>query len=306
MKSIFKKKGEDEELKSSKALIMSIFKDEDAKKAIRASVSAAEVIDVVSPARDTVNQALSVPYVAPKRQKAAIISLGQHDVAVEDTIQSVNNRISRTELEPHANMPCMGRDALVLSDTGRVMEVYLFTPDYNAMKVRLVDAALKYDCPHTDKTHILLVRNTFHVTSMDHNLIPPFVLRETGIRRRAKNTFGFMESIFILFHIQTINRGSKHLQECVHTYSQQMEPTCQTICQLFLDDEGKASSMMIISAEVRYMDALEMDDVTINIHPEYQMVPHDANKVASILGKMLPLCNSQAMNQLLKERGEIN
>eukprot|EP00957_Ditylum_brightwellii_P053494 4054168-Ditylum_brightwellii.AAC.1 len=36
------------------------------------------------------------------------------------------------------------------------------------------------------------------------------------------------------------------------------------------------------------------------------MIPHDANEVASILGKVPPLCDSKAMYQLLKERGEIN
>eukprot|EP00957_Ditylum_brightwellii_P170821 13001887-Ditylum_brightwellii.AAC.1 len=79
-------------------------------------------------------------------------------------------------------MPCTGRDALKVSDTGRVMEVNQFTPGYDAMKVRLVDFALQYDCPHTDKIYILLVRNALHVPSMDHNLIPPFVLREAEIR----------------------------------------------------------------------------------------------------------------------------
>eukprot|EP00957_Ditylum_brightwellii_P083055 6313382-Ditylum_brightwellii.AAC.1 len=79
-------------------------------------------------------------------------------------------------------MPCMGRDAIVVSDTGMVMEVNQFTPDYDGMKVTLVDAALKYECPHKDKTFILLVSNALHVPSIDYNLIPPFVLREAGIR----------------------------------------------------------------------------------------------------------------------------
>eukprot|EP00957_Ditylum_brightwellii_P077907 5921520-Ditylum_brightwellii.AAC.1 len=77
-------------------------------------------------------------------------------------------------------MPVMGRDALVVSDTGRVVEVNPFAPDYDAMKVKLVDAALKYDFPHEDKSYILLVRNALHVLSMDHNLMPPFILREAG------------------------------------------------------------------------------------------------------------------------------
>eukprot|EP00957_Ditylum_brightwellii_P050017 3791610-Ditylum_brightwellii.AAC.1 len=46
---------------------MSLFKDEDVKKAIRASVFAAEVIEIVLPAKDKVTQALSVHYVVPKK-----------------------------------------------------------------------------------------------------------------------------------------------------------------------------------------------------------------------------------------------
>eukprot|EP00957_Ditylum_brightwellii_P171068 13023197-Ditylum_brightwellii.AAC.1 len=78
-------------------------------------------------------------------------------------------------------MACMGRDALVVSDTGRVMELNPFTPDYDVMNMKLVDAALKYECPHEDKSYIQLVRNALHVPSIDHNMIPPFVLREAGI-----------------------------------------------------------------------------------------------------------------------------
>eukprot|EP00957_Ditylum_brightwellii_P183874 14005491-Ditylum_brightwellii.AAC.1 len=44
------------------------------------------------------------------------------DVAVVASIQSTNNMMSKKELDSHDNMPCMGRDALVVSDTGRVME----------------------------------------------------------------------------------------------------------------------------------------------------------------------------------------
>ena len=97
------------------------------------------------------------------------ISVLVSNAAVGCSIQSVTNKISRTELDSHANMPVMGRDALVVSDTGRVMEVNPFTPDYDAIRVKLVDAALKYNCPHEDKSYILLVRNALHVPSMDHN-----------------------------------------------------------------------------------------------------------------------------------------
>eukprot|EP00957_Ditylum_brightwellii_P108306 8262326-Ditylum_brightwellii.AAC.1 len=61
------------------------------------------------------------------------------------------------------------------------------------------------------------------------------------------------------------------------------------------DGDGMASSMMVASAEIRYMDALEMnDDIVMDTHPKYQMIPHDANEIASILGEVSPLCNSKA------------
>eukprot|EP00957_Ditylum_brightwellii_P172578 13138004-Ditylum_brightwellii.AAC.1 len=52
----------------------------------------------------------------------------------------------------------------------------------------------------------------------------------------------------------------------------------KTILADIPDDEGMASCKMTCGAEVWNMDALEMDDVMMDIHPEYQMIPYDANK----------------------------
>eukprot|EP00957_Ditylum_brightwellii_P008232 622441-Ditylum_brightwellii.AAC.1 len=49
----------------------------------------------------------------------SLISVLVSNVAVGCSIQSVTKKISRTELDSPANMPVMGRDALVVSDTGR-------------------------------------------------------------------------------------------------------------------------------------------------------------------------------------------
>eukprot|EP00957_Ditylum_brightwellii_P069692 5292652-Ditylum_brightwellii.AAC.1 len=67
MKAISKKKGEVGEVYLPKALIMSLFEGKDVKKAIRASVSSVEVAVKVLPPKDAVSQALSTPYVAPKK-----------------------------------------------------------------------------------------------------------------------------------------------------------------------------------------------------------------------------------------------
>ena len=45
----------------------------------------------------------------------------------------------------------------------------------------MVDAAISYDCSITGKTYLLLVRNALHIPSMEHNLVPPFILREAGL-----------------------------------------------------------------------------------------------------------------------------
>eukprot|EP00957_Ditylum_brightwellii_P169371 12891302-Ditylum_brightwellii.AAC.1 len=68
------------------------------------------------------------------------------------------------------------------------------------------------------------------------------------------------------------------------------------------DDEGMTSSIMLTSAEIRYIDTLEMDDDGLmDTHPKYQMILHDANKVASILGEVSPPSNSKAVYQLRQE-----
>eukprot|EP00957_Ditylum_brightwellii_P045747 3470761-Ditylum_brightwellii.AAC.1 len=62
MKAISKQKGEVGEVNLPKSLIMSLFDDEDVKKAIRASVSSVEVNVKALPPKDAASQALSAPY----------------------------------------------------------------------------------------------------------------------------------------------------------------------------------------------------------------------------------------------------
>ena len=88
---------------------------------------------------------------------------------------------SRTELDSHANMPVVGKHARILSRSGQKVDVSPFTPDYKPMVVEIVDAAVQYDCPYDNKEVILVIRNALSVPSMEHNLIPPFIMREAGV-----------------------------------------------------------------------------------------------------------------------------
>jgi hypothetical protein len=104
------------------------------------------------------------------------------DMNDESDNEDVADESSRTELDSHANMPVVGSQAYIISDTGRMADVNPFTPDYESMLIPIVDAAVRYECPYDGKTYILVVRNALHVPSMRNNLIPPFIMREAGIR----------------------------------------------------------------------------------------------------------------------------
>ena len=106
----------------------------------------------------------------------------QHMMVSSIDVSEETSVTSRTELDSHANMPVVGRNAYVISDTGRIADVNPFTPDYESMQIPIVDAAVRYDCLFTGHTYILVIRNALLVPSMTNNLIPPFVMREAGLR----------------------------------------------------------------------------------------------------------------------------
>ena len=103
-------------------------------------------------------------------------------IAVADSDAKEDESESRTDLDSHANMPVVGSDVYVLAKLNKTCEVSPYTPDYEPMRVPLVDAAVRYDSPFDGRAYILVIRNALHVPSMDYNLIPPFMLREAGIK----------------------------------------------------------------------------------------------------------------------------
>jgi len=47
--------------------------------------------------------------------------------------------------------------------------------------VEIGDVAMAYDDPRTGVTYILVTRNALLIPTMDHNLVPPFLIREAGL-----------------------------------------------------------------------------------------------------------------------------
>ena len=49
------------------------------------------------------------------------------------------------------------------------------------LKVKIVDAAVEYNCPYSGVEYILVIRNGLYMPAMVHNLIPLFIMKELGI-----------------------------------------------------------------------------------------------------------------------------
>ena len=64
-------------------------------------------------------------------------------IDVSEEVNDTEEEESRTDLDSHANMPVVGRNAYIISDTGRIADVNPFTPDYaSTMRISIVDAAV--------------------------------------------------------------------------------------------------------------------------------------------------------------------
>ena len=89
---------------------------------------------------------------------------------------------SRTELDSYADSPVVGRNVLIISDSGQTANVTGFTKDLGkCMSIPIVTAAIAYSDEYNNKTSIIIVHNALHIKSMEHNLVPPFMMRLAGV-----------------------------------------------------------------------------------------------------------------------------
>ena len=106
-------------------------------------------------------------------------SSDSHGDCDDDSIES-DGVTSRTELDSHANMAVVGKNAKVIQFTGKSTHVQAFSPDCEPQEVKIVDALVMWEDPNNDKSCLPLIENALHVPSMNDNLVPPFLIREAG------------------------------------------------------------------------------------------------------------------------------
>ena len=87
-----------------------------------------------------------------------------------------------TELVSHSNMVVIGAQGTIIQKKGRYADVNAFSSDVGKFsRVPIVDAAIAYDCPFSGRKILMFVRNALYVESMDHNIVPPFIMRNEGL-----------------------------------------------------------------------------------------------------------------------------
>ena len=92
-----------------------------------------------------------------------------------------NNEI-RCELDTHADTCAFGKNSFIVSETSQAVSVSGFHPDMKEIQnVKIVTAAVAYDCPLSFTTFVLFFPQSLFLPRMDHNLICPDQMREFGI-----------------------------------------------------------------------------------------------------------------------------
>lgn len=86
-----------------------------------------------------------------------------------------------SHLDSHANMCVFGKHCYVISRSSKFCHVSGFSDGIGKLqKVLVVDAVVAYDCYVTHQCYLLIARNILYVPAMEHNLIPPFILRQVN------------------------------------------------------------------------------------------------------------------------------
>ena len=89
---------------------------------------------------------------------------------------------SITELDSHANMAVVGRDCMIIAKSGHHANVTPFSEDLPVIeKVEIGDVAVAYGNLYLLETYLLVKRNVLLIPLMDHNLLPPFLVREASL-----------------------------------------------------------------------------------------------------------------------------
>jgi len=79
-------------------------------------------------------------------------------------------------------MAVAGRDCTIIATNGQYATVTPFSEELPVMEeIEIGDVAMAYDDPILLRMYLLVMRNALLIPTMDHNLLPPFLIREASL-----------------------------------------------------------------------------------------------------------------------------
>ncbi len=89
---------------------------------------------------------------------------------------------NRAEADTHADTSAVGKDALIVLDTGQTVSVHPFTEGLQHLEdVPIVTGAIAFACPTTLNTYILFIHEALYIKSLKNHLICPAQVRHNGV-----------------------------------------------------------------------------------------------------------------------------
>jgi hypothetical protein len=85
------------------------------------------------------------------------------------------------ELDSHADTCVLGRDALIIRDYNRPVEVYGYDPNLGSKTYQTVSGVVAYNDPHTGEVFHLIINQVIHIPHLDHHLLCPMQCRVNDV-----------------------------------------------------------------------------------------------------------------------------
>ncbi len=99
------------------------------------------------------------------------------------TLMGSHSGLHATKLDSHANMAVAGSDCTVIATSGCHATVTPFSSNLPTMDmVEIGDVTIAYNDPISLQMYLLVMRNALLIPTMDHNLIPPFLIWLAGLQ----------------------------------------------------------------------------------------------------------------------------
>ena len=99
------------------------------------------------------------------------------------TVRGLISVDSRTELDSHADTCVVGKHCLVTHEYDRFVSVTGYDPSQGKVKdLKIVSAALAYDCPNTGQVLIIKINQAIYMKNLVNNLLCPMQIRMNDIK----------------------------------------------------------------------------------------------------------------------------